>query len=52
MEDNMKFVDFERYCKTCIHKKKKEEEDPCWACLAEPARPESQKPVNYEGKDE
>jgi hypothetical protein len=52
MQDNdgLKIVEFEKYCKTCAHKDKKESEDPCWDCLNEPARPESHKPKCWEGK--
>lgn len=47
----MKFVEFDKYCKTCQHSKKKEHEDPCFDCLAEPARLETHKPLKYEEKE-
>ena len=49
--DNMKFVEFDKYCKTCEHSKKKEHEDPCFDCLAEPARVETHKPLKYEADE-
>ena len=48
--ENMKIVEFDKYCKTCQHGKKKESEDPCYECLAEPARQYSHKPLKYEEK--
>lgn len=50
MEENYKIVDFQKYCATCKHKDVEETEDPCNECLTEPARPYSQKPVNWEEK--
>lgn len=49
MEENWKIIDFEQWCPTCVHKKD-EESDPylkCHDCLNEPARLNTQKPVNY-----
>ncbi len=46
--ENMKLVHFDEYCKRCIHKKKKESEDPCYECLTEPARQFSHKPARFE----
>lgn len=43
-----RFVDFEKYCKTCKHKNKGEDEDPCWDCLEIPVREDSRKPEHYE----
>lgn len=48
--DGMKIVDFDKYCKTCEHRDKKESEDPCWDCLNEPVNSESHKPVKWEEK--
>jgi hypothetical protein len=50
MDDNMKEVYFDKYCKTCKHKKVAESEDPCYECLEEPARQETHKPAHYEEK--
>ena len=47
MDDNMKEVYFDQYCKTCLHKDVKETEDPCCECLGEGARQDSHKPVNW-----
>lgn len=48
MEENMKIVRFDMYCKSCKHKSKEDYEDPCNECLHEPARQYSHKPINYE----
>lgn len=50
MNENMKEVYFDQYCKTCKHEKLKENEEPCDECLAEGARPESHKPARWEEK--
>ena len=50
MEDIYKEVYFDEYCKTCRYKDVKEEEEPCWSCLKEPANLYSHKPVNYKEK--
>ena len=33
MEDNYKIVEFDKYCKDCIHEKVDEGDDPCHECL-------------------
>lgn len=43
-------VDFERYCKTCKHKDKKENESPCDECLDSPMNLQSAKPIRWEEK--
>ncbi len=50
MGNNTKFVDFEEYCKTCEHEKKKDIEDPCNECLDICAREGSSKPERWEAK--
>lgn len=50
METNERFVDFYKYCKTCKHEKKKENEDPCWDCLNTPTNQDSRKPVEWVAK--
>ena len=45
--DNTKFVDFANYCKTCVHQKASEDEEPCNECLNVPARKNSSRPVNW-----
>lgn len=49
--DEIKFVDFNKYCKTCVNHTKSEEEDPCWDCLTEPTNVNSEKPVRWEEKE-
>lgn len=51
MEGDMKEVYFDKYCKTCKNEKKKETEDPCWDCLAEPGNVDSHKPTRWEEKE-
>lgn len=51
MEESYKEVYFNQYCKTCVHEKKDENEDPCYDCLNEPVNVYSHKPVMYEEKD-
>ena len=46
-EENIKLVEFEKYCKTCTHKNNKDTDDPCNECLTEAARFNSHKPLHY-----
>lgn len=48
--DNYLMVDFETYCKTCEHKDRKENEQPCCECLEHPTNLHSRKPVKWEEK--
>ena len=48
--EGIKIVEFDKYCKTCKHKKLSEAESPCDECLEEPARQYSHKPAKYEEK--
>ena len=50
MENNTKIVDFHKYCKTCKHSKKKDNEDPCDECLDNPTNTNTSRPVNWEEK--
>ena len=50
MEIINKFVLFEKYCSTCIHKDKKDHEDPCNECLENAVNTQSEKPVMYNSK--
>lgn len=50
MDNDMKEVYFDQYCKTCIHKSLKEDKKPCDACLEEPVNLNSHKPVRWEEK--
>lgn len=47
-EENMKIVDFNLYCPTCVHNNDGEETDPCHECLYIPARQYSHMPEYYE----
>lgn len=49
-DDGKKIVEFDKYCKTCVHKDVKEKDEPCYSCLDEPANLHSHKPVKYEAK--
>ena len=48
MEENMKLVDFNKWCDSCKHKNVKETDEPCDSCLEVPARQYSTKPEKYE----
>lgn len=48
--DNMKLVDFEKYCPHCSHINEPDSDDPCHECLQIPARQYSHKPEKYDGK--
>ena len=45
-----KEVYFDKYCKTCKHESKKEDETPCDICLEEATNLNSHKPVEWEEK--
>lgn len=60
MEGDLKLVEFDKYCPTCVHNKPDpvrddnsdgtlyvETREECQLCLSEPARPDSHKPLNY-----
>lgn len=50
--ENWKLVDFDKYCPRCIHWEE-DESDPyqkCNDCLAEEARLNSHKPINFKEK--
>lgn len=51
VEENIKLVEFDKYCKTCRHVKLKETEEPCYTCLLNPARESSHKPERWEAKE-
>jgi hypothetical protein len=44
-------VHFDKYCKRCKYKEVDMVEDPCNACLDEPVREYSHKPVCFEEKE-
>ena len=43
-----KEVDFNTYCKHCVHFGKDEWDEPCYYCLQEPGRQNSHKPEYFE----
>lgn len=45
--NEMKEVDFYKYCKTCQYKNAQEQEEPCCYCVAEPVNQWSHEPVKY-----
>lgn len=47
-EQQMKIVDFHKYCPTCKHTAKSGYEEPCDECLKEPVNLFSHKPVKFE----
>ena len=49
--DGYKEVYFDQYCKTCEFNERKEEEDPCYECLAETVNLYSHKPVYWKERD-
>ena len=49
-DENLQEVYYDRYCKTCEHKKLPEEADPCDECLSNPVNYATHKPMNWEGK--
>lgn len=48
IDDGMKEVYFDQYCKTCKHEKVLEVDTPCDECLSNPVNQYSHKPVKYE----
>lgn len=50
MEDVYKEVYFDKYCKTCMHEKTNEQDDPCYECLHHPTNVYSHKPIKWEEK--
>ena len=46
-----KEVYFDKYCKSCQHKKVKETEEPCSECMNEPTNWNTHRPVKYEKKE-
>mgnify|MGYP003533536797 CR=1 FL=1 len=47
MDEQMKEVYFDEYCRSCEHFSVKEYEDPCDECLSNPSNVYSHKPVKY-----
>lgn len=50
MEEGLKEVYFNEYCKKCEHEDKQEDETPCDECLQCPCNSYSHKPVYFEEK--
>lgn len=50
MEEIYKEVYFDKYCKTCQHEKKSDQDDPCDLCVRTPVNLYSHKPINWEEK--
>jgi hypothetical protein len=48
IDEGMKEVYFNQYCKSCKHFELPEHEEPCDSCLAQGANFQSHKPSNYE----
>ena len=46
-EENYKEVLFWKFCKKCMHSRKKENEDPCYDCLKDHHNPNSHKPTYF-----
>lgn len=51
LDDTYKEVYFGKYCATCKHEKKPENECPCAECLDYPVNEHSHKPVKWEEKE-
>ena len=50
MDENLKEVRFDRYCKLCKYKDLPEKADPCNECMETPMRSGSCKPEKYDPK--
>ena len=45
-----KIVEFENWCKKCVHCAKKENEEPCDECLEHSTNEDSHRPVKFQNK--
>ena len=52
MINDLKFVHYNDYCKTCEHYEEDEASDACNECLNNPVNVNSHKPVNYKEKSQ
>ncbi len=52
MNNDEHFVEYENYCKNCIHKNDPESTEPCNHCLDNPVNINSRKPVDFKPTDE
>jgi hypothetical protein len=50
MDEGLREVRYDLYCKNCKHEKVKDNDEPCEECLTESARLYSERPVNFEEK--
>lgn len=50
-DNEFKEVYFHEYCKQCVHKDVKEEDDPCRECLDNPINSYSHKPTEFKAKE-
>lgn len=48
----LKIVDFEKWCKSCVHCSEKEVNEPCNSCLNEPANDDSTKPILWKKNEQ
>lgn len=48
-EIEYQYVEFDKYCNTCVHNIKPESEEPCNECLSNPTNLYANKPVKFEG---
>lgn len=51
MQNDLKEVDYHKYCPKCEHHDTKETDDPCNECLTYPMNTQSHKPIHYKGPD-
>lgn len=52
MDNTYKEVYFDQYCNKCVNEHTDESDDPCYDCLATPARENSHKPINFKENEE
>lgn len=50
MEDNIKEVRYDIYCKKCKHYKQEDWKEPCHDCLNQPWNVNSKKPIYFKEK--
>lgn len=51
MSENYKLCDFNKYCPLCKNRDTMSTDDPCNACLAQPANVNSEKPLLFKQDD-
>lgn len=51
MDEDLRMVEFWRYCETCEYKDLDENKEPCEGCLEEPWNEYTSKPINWKKKD-